>query len=850
MKKIISRKLISIAVAASAVYAPSVISQQASGLLEEVIVTSKKRAQSLQDVSISVNVLNGEKIADAGITKIEDLQAYVPNLSMSETGIGTNIYIRGIGSGINQGFEQSVGMYKDGVYHGRAQLSRAPFLDLERVEVLRGPQNILYGRNSIAGALSISTAQPTEEFEGHVSLTYEPDYGEQIVDLVVSGALSEGLTARLAHRTRKLDGYVVNLDGGVEPERDEQTTRFTLRWEASDEIDATFMYENGSFDVRGRQVEIIGDQPSLNPGLGGANWSQFLANPAGINFLNGLTGADITSSSVLNIAQDFQRSANRDSSDNSTDTVVLTVNYALDDLTLTSVTSMLKYDYEEICDCDFTGANIFFVDSKEDYSQFSQELRVASPVGETLEWIGGVYYQSSDLDFTDQFFTDQTSTVGNVLDSILPLAFSSDGGATTVYPSGGAQQLNGFAAPRTFNQDSDLWSAFLQVTWNINDRSRLTLGGRYSSEEKSATRTLTYSDLASNELPYDDSLVPNTHIGVDYILGRVLQVARHNVSGTREESKFAPSVVYEYDFNDSSLSYISWARGFKAGGYDVRSNVAPGELDGGFDTRGNLTRGPGYSVRNPFSSALDFELDSGSFEYKQERAETIEIGVKTTLLDGNMELNLAAFNTDYEDLQVSIFDGVLGFNVTNAGEATTMGIEADGRWALNENLTLSASLAWLDFEFTDFEDGQCTQAVRIARAAVGNDDNTCDYQGLSNQYVADFSGFLSADYETLITDQLVFNAVADLVFTTDYNPSQNLDPIVEQDGYSKLNLRLSVSDVEDTWELAVVGKNLTDENIVTYANDTPLATNLTQSIGYYGFVEPPRTVSVQGTYRF
>ena len=848
MNKLFNRSLLGIAVAALAVATPLAVSQQVSGLLEEIIVTSKKRVQSLQDVSLSVQVLGGEKIADAGIAKIEDLQAYVPNLAMSETGIGTNIYIRGIGSGINQGFEQSVGMYKDGVYHGRAQLARAPFLDLERIEVLRNPQNILYGKNSIAGALSIVTAQPTEEFEGRVSATYEPDYGEQIIDVVLSGPLSESLSGRLAHRTRSLDGYVADIDGGDEPDRDEQTTRLSLRWEVMDALDATLMYEDGSFDIRGRQVEIIGDEPSLNPNLGGANWSQFLTR---INAFNGMTGADITPPSVLNVTQDFQRSANRDSSDNSTDTIILTVNYALGDLTLTSVTSSLEYDYREICDCDFTSANIFFVDSKEDYSQFSQEFRVASPVGETLEWLGGLYYQSSELDFTDQFFTDETSTVGNVLDAVLPLLFSSDGGATTVYPTGGAQQLNGFAAPRTFNQDSDLWSGFLQATWNINDRSRLTLGGRYSSEEKSATRTLTYTDLAGNELPYDDELRPNTTIGIDYILGRVLQVARHNLRGERQENKFAPSATFEYDFNDSSLSYINWARGFKAGGYDVRSNVAPGVNEsGGIDS--GL---PGYSVTNPYSSALDFDLPSGSFEYSQERAETIEAGLKTTLLDGNMELNLAAFNTDYEDLQVSIFDGVLGFNVGNAGKATTMGIEADGRWALNENLTLSASLAWLDFEFTDFVDGQCTQAVRIARtaqaAATGEAvDNTCDYAGLSNQYVADFSGFASADYEAPLTDALFFRATADVLFTTDYNPTQNLDPNVEQNGYAKLNLRLALGAADQQWEIALVGKNLNDENIVTYANDTPLATNLSQSVGYYGFVESPRTLSVQGTYRF
>jgi len=125
-------------------FSPLANSQPYSGMLEEIIVTAQKRVQSLQDVPISVNVMAGEKIGEAGISKIEDLQSYVPNFTMSETGIGTNIYMRGLGSGINQGFEQSVGLYKDGAYYGRAQLSRAPFLDLVRVGVLRGPQKILY----------------------------------------------------------------------------------------------------------------------------------------------------------------------------------------------------------------------------------------------------------------------------------------------------------------------------------------------------------------------------------------------------------------------------------------------------------------------------------------------------------------------------------------------------------------------------------------------------------------------------------------------------------------------------------------------------------------------------------
>jgi outer membrane receptor protein involved in Fe transport len=266
-------------------------------VLEEIIVTSQLRAESLQDVSVSVSAVTGDKLMEAGISKIEDLQSFVPNLTMSETGIGTNIYIRGIGSGINQGFEQSVGMYVDGVYYGRAQLSRAPFLDLERVEVMRGPQNILYGKNSIAGAMSVVTNKPSDEFEGLVSATIEPEYGEQVFDIVLSGGLSDTISARLAHRSRDLDGYIENIDGGDEPERDEDTTRLTLVWDINDNLDATLKYEHGTFDVLGRQIEILGDAPSLNPALGGANWGQFLQS---LNPLTAITNADVTPASINN----------------------------------------------------------------------------------------------------------------------------------------------------------------------------------------------------------------------------------------------------------------------------------------------------------------------------------------------------------------------------------------------------------------------------------------------------------------------------------------------------------------------------------------------------------------------
>jgi outer membrane receptor protein involved in Fe transport len=227
-----------------------------------MIVTARKVEESLQDVPLSVTVMSGDKLTEAGITKIEELVLYVPNVTMSETGIGTNLYIRGIGSGINQGFEQSVGMYIDGVYHGRAQLMRAPFLDLAQAEVLRGPQVTLLGNNSIAGAMNLTTAKPSDEFEASVAGLYEPDHNEQELTGIISGPLFSNLAGRLAVRYRSMDGYLDNnILATEEPDREETSARLTLQW-AADRWDATLKLERNDFDVTGRQIEIIKDIPS------------------------------------------------------------------------------------------------------------------------------------------------------------------------------------------------------------------------------------------------------------------------------------------------------------------------------------------------------------------------------------------------------------------------------------------------------------------------------------------------------------------------------------------------------------------------------------------------------------
>jgi len=800
----------------------------AAPALEEVLVTATLRTESLQDVPVSVNAVSGEKMAEAGIDKIEDLQAYVPNLSMSETGIGTNIYIRGIGSGINPGFEQSVGMYFDGISYGRGQLTRAPFLDLARVEVLRGPQNILYGKNSIAGALSLISARPGQEDEGMISGLYEPDHGEKIVDFMVSGPITENLGGRIALRKREMDGYIENITlNRDEPQRDESTIRAILDWDATENLTAMLKFELGKFDVLGRQVEIVNDQPSAL--LSGATYGQAL---------NGSFGAD---SSVLNTKQDYKRSSNGDYSNNRTKNLTLNVDYAVGEGTLTFVTGLLHYEFAELCDCDFTGAPVFSVPFEEDYDQYSQEIRWVSAAGGTFEHIGGVYYQKSELDFYDAIVIDSAIIPGAVFQKVYGQVYQgaylasknadSNPPARTEadYNADAAAAANGSPAPaaasgaiantttpRNFTSDAELWSVFWQTTWNVSDRLRATLGLRYSYEEKEGTRDLTVADLNGNERAIGT---------VDGVLASLFKVERHDLEGTQKGGNLAPSLNVQLDVNDSVMAYATASIGYKSGGFDARSNASPS------------------AAPNAVGASI-----AGSFEYDEEQATSFEVGAKTSFMDGRGELNVALFFTKYDDLQVSIFDGTLGFNVGNAGAAETKGIELDGRFAITDRLMMGAALAFLDFEFTDFENGQCYQG-QTETSTVGT-TKYCDYKGKTNQYVADYSGNVTFTYTREFGDALELRAGTDFVFTDDYNSSQNLDPSQEQDGYVKVNARLAIADVKSGWELALIGKNLTDEDVISYSNDVPLANSSFGSIGHYAFVERPRSVAVQASYRW
>ena len=792
--------------------------------LEEIIVTAKIRAESLQDVSVSVTALSGEMMNEQALGRVEDFVAYIPNFSFSETAIGTTLYIRGIGSGINQGFEQSVGMYSDGIYYGRAQLTRAPLFDMDRVEVLRGPQVTLFGNNSIGGALSFHSQKPSNEFEASMALLYEPEHGEEEVTAVVSGPLTDNLSARLAYRSYKIDGYLENKTlNRDEPNRDYQTARLTFLYEPSDNFDTQLKLEHSDFDVIGRQISVFHSEPSVGYGASAQNY-------AVANNVTGLDLNDILShfnsvggATIADPADEESRYANGDFSNNAMNNATIVMNWSLDnDYNISTILGHLEYDYDELCDCDFTAAEIVPLASAEEYDQQSAELRIISPSGETFEFVAGVYAQQDNLTFNDSLFTlAAPSGFFDLLEGI-PLTTSA------------APLLVDKAVPREFEQDNENLSMFGEITWNISDSFRAIAGARQTHTKKTASRSLNYTESDGNAILDED-----IKKSLDIAYGILFKAFPHSLEGEREEDRVGYALTMEWDINDDTMLYTSYKKGNKPGGYDVRSNAPP--------TIDQVTGNP-----------LAFSK-GGSFEFEDEAIKAFEIGTKMAF-DGQAELNVVYYYTEISDLQVSLFDGALGFNVGNAAEAVSQGIELDGRWSLTDHWLLSGSIGFMDFKFKDYPNGLCTGEQQLAAAQSGTGANgeavaqgtdcSADFSGFTNQYVADYSGSLSLAYEHDLFDSLLFRGSLDMIFSDDYNPAQNLDSKVQQDAYQKFNMRLAISDIDGTWEVALLGRNITDEEILSYANDVPLSTSQFGSASYYGIFERPASWALQAKYTF
>jgi len=751
-------------------------------VLEEVVVTATKREQGMQDVPIALAVMSGDKIDQAGLTELEDLAVYLPGIHIGESGGNNQIFIRGIGSGNNSGFEQSVGTFIDGVYFGRARNSRAAFLDIERVEVLKGPQSTLFGKNTVAGAINITTRSATDEFEAYVEGSYETEIEAYSVSGAVSGPITDTLRGRLVGKYYDSTGWMDNRSpGGVDgPQQESSTFRGVLEWDPTDRLAVSIKAEHGEFDVVGRNQKLTISTPTSTGLFQSGSDDPNFAGSLGFNTRKSTRSVSPSRSLV---------------DENTSDILQATIDYNFDALTLRSITAWTEYDFENCNDVDYSSANFIDQCAAEDHQQFTQEFLLSSELGGVFDFMVGLYYQDADL--------GNSNNVGLYLSGIPEIEKTAYG--IVGIPAGAPPGILDSQTWHTFEQNTETLSAFGQLTWNFTDRFRATAGARYSEDEKNAAATQYTSEAGGTEPSGLHTLVLgpagfNFRVPYDYELDR-------------KEDHVTGGVNLQYDIGDDIMVYGTVSNGYKAGGFDA-------------------------------ANGLDI-----SREFEDEKVLHYELGSKMELWDNRIRLNMAVFDTSFDDLQVSTFESST-FIVSNAGEASVQGFEADVLVALTDYITVNGALSLLDANYDKYEGAACTVDQQVSGECAAN-GGVQNLSGTPLQFAPDASGNIGIVYDAPISGSTDIVLSLDALYTDDILIAPDGDENIIQDSFWKVNARIAWQANDGSWMLALVGKNLTDETTFNWGNDASLSgTGFGFEHAYFHHIEKPRTYEFQVRYNF
>lgn len=788
--------------------------------LDEVVVTATKRAETLQDVPISVGVVSGATVEKFGLMGFEDLQNHVPNLLVQETLGSYQVRIRGLGSGAGQlSFVSAVGNFVDGVYCGRPRCFQEPLFDVERVEVVRGPQGALFGKNTIAGAISMTSARPTDEFEGKISAGTELSEGGYNVSGYLSGPLSDTLGVRLAFKREDLDGFIKNITTGKEENAIEtMLVRGTLQWKPSENFSLVVKAEKGQKDIDGYTVQSIA--------LGGYGTPRPFSQPERLD--------DETSTRSIFPEGQF------DGTD--TGSYLLNMDWNIGEYTLTSITGLQEFDF--LRRSSATAYTELFVDTQisEDYEQKSQEFRLTSPKGEFFDFVAGLYYSEDDSRIR-QFSPFVTATAGLYSTSI-----------------------------RDYVGGSESKSAYFSGTFHFaGDRARATVGLRYGEDDLNGNAWATHASFtsATNALTPVPTDLTYPLPGAGYSPFNPATgggTPEFNFISDRKEDYFDPSVNLQFDVNDDIMVYASYAKGFKAGGFIANDGTLGGQIlqrivlttpggAAGYAAGATSTFAQTYAGVNTLTVAqlaaastlqqpIRLQPHNGVFDFQPEEAKSVELGAKMKFLDGAIRWNIALFKTDFTNLQTSQFDGVR-FITRNAASAISRGIESEFDWRINRNFTLSLDAAYLDAYYDRYTNTFCkviTIQGTLADPLCTTTNGRGNLSGEQLERAPKFEATLSANWESNLTEKLRLRINGSIYHSDDYYIQANVSPLYVQPAFQKYDLRVAVAQAEDKWEVALVGRNLSDELTIQHAFQ----------VGVYhaASVSTPRYLTLQGTWRF
>ncbi len=783
--------------------------------MEEIVVTSAKRTQTLQQIPVAVSVTSRDTIEMAKIQDIKDLQSVVPSLRVSQlqNSTNTNFVIRGFGNGANNpGIEPSVGVFIDGVYRSRSASSISDLPNLERVEVLRGPQSTLFGKNASAGVISVVTRKPSGESAGKVSATVG-NYGLIGLKGQIEGAISENVAFDVSGSHNSTDGYFDNLNtGGTLNNRERQAVRGQLVITPSDDA----------------EIRIIADYDTIDEECCGV-----------VNLLEGALGAFAIPFSggqiVPNDPEALEGHYNIDPTnqiDNSGISMQVDVDY--DTFALTSITSFRKVDSFSDIDADFTSSAIITNPITTKIDTFTQEIRLTSTDGDAFDWMVGGFFFDESIDYTNDLPFGEGYR--NYLDA-LTLAL----GAPNAI--GGIEAALGRPIGQTFGQfgqgvtenatlDNQALSLFGQLDWHPSDRLTATLGFNYTQDEKEASLEqirgdafsaidfvqlgggLIFQQLVGAGVPADIAAAqaaalsttasnPLLDLQALQFLPPLVDYPNAVEDNTSDDSELTYTLRLAYDVNENISVYGGISTGFKASSWNLSRDARP--------TAANMDAiiAAGLGVPN---------LTSGTRLATPEEAEVIEFGLKARFERGSF--NLAIFDQEIAGFQSNIFGGS-GFNLANAGLQSTQGVEFDLVYYPTDSLQLGLAGTFLDPTYDDFQGATGVNGPTDLSGEVpaGIHQTSLSASATYRFTVGSFDAFVRGDFQ-----------YDDKIPTND-----NLPESISSREVKNLNLSAGLSN-EDGLSLSIWGRNVTDH--VTLITGFP---SVAQAGSFSGYRTAPRT---------
>lgn len=793
--------------------------------LETITVTAQKRAQNLQEVPVSVTAFTGDEMAESVIKDMYDLKTNVPGLGafQSQSATNSSFSIRGVGtSSQNFGLESSVGLYVDGVYRARQNSMINNLVDIEAVEVLRGPQGTLFGKNTPSGAILIRSVAPSHDGDDSFVEATVGNYGLLNLSGATSfSAIEDVLAFRVTAFSSDRDGTVNdvganNFGEDVLNDRNRWGTRVQALYTPNDDVSVRVIADYSEIDeICCGALSILSNAQATDvPGRFGSD--ALLGSP----LFNATILSGPNAFSDRNVALNHLPVSTMEDSGVSID-----INWDLDDnYSLVSVSAIRNFDSFDFIDADFGDASIITTTNQGEQSSFSQELRLDYS-SEKLNYIVGAYYFQQDLDLQYILSADsgfQTFYEAAVYPAVLASPFGPGLQALVAGLNGLSAATGGFIAPaaspgasnvtfpHTAEQEHESYALFGQFDYKFNDEFTLTAGLRYTDEEKDLRNTFSELNTAGQQVTPADFAAAGASL---FNIGAALQTgqpinpddlntiaplqapgwglpfigaitsSRPDINEVLSDDQITGTLKLSYQPSKGTLYYVSTGTGYKSGGT-------------------NTDR-----IGSQFTPLFDAE-----------KSKSIEFGIKRDFPEQNFRINAAVHKTDVTDFQANTFTGT-GFNLQNAGDLKTSGLELEATWLPTDTIEVNLAYAHTKAEFETFERGNCWLSSTFHSntpdpGRIQPTDQFCDRSGDRLASEPEDYAVLKVKKDFELSDNIYAYLQAEYSFIGDTVTDGSSDPLHVQESYNLLNLRFYINFDEQDMDLIFWGRNVLDEEYI------------------------------------